>query len=349
MEKAEEVIAQLTPYLDINKILGPMPLLPSDKKEGEDFTDSPPHPTSATTLPLASQSRNTSHITKSPIDESWEVAADDEEDEDAAYLRTSMNKATLVDEDEGGSAAASGDRQRGTKVGTMTVTEALGFDINNNDATKKSNFAAMDPPPQFLGRASNFHILPLLERMSANNKSTPLMPHSEADIPGPFESPFQTDEPDYSKVDFKWPALDLQNKLIDAYFSRPNRDMPLLNEVVTRRTFANPSWQKEGFPAISVALGIFSVASRYMDDERLFTSKPEQAPLSLHWFKELQPLLFSQFPRFGPTVPYLQATLLSTICEFLLQDNDGLQLTSFLHHRHVCHSQSDDCKSLGLS
>lgn len=313
MEKAEEVIAQLTPYLDINKILGPMPLLPSDKKEGEDTADSPPHTTSAT-LTFADHSRNTSKASRSPNDESWEGA---EDDEDAAYLRTSMNKASLSEENVGRSSIASGDGQRGTpKMGTMTLTEALGFDSNSKNAPERSSFASSDAPAQFIGRASNFHLLPLLERMSMNNISTPLMPHSEVDIPGPYESPFQTEEPDYSKMDFKWPAPDLQSKLIDAYFSRPNQDLPLLNEVITRRTFSNPSWQNEGFSTITIALGMFSVASRYLDDERLLSPLPDRVPVSLHWFKELQPLLVNHFSQYGSTVPYLQATLLNTICEF---------------------------------
>jgi hypothetical protein len=318
MEKAEEVIAQLAPYLDANKILGPMPLLPSDKKEGEEDADSPP-PFSAPVVDQQLQSASLS--SRSPADDAWDGAEYEEEDEDAAYLRTSLNNATINDEEGIGFTNSKGKGQTGTNnIFSLTSSRARLFNSTATDVSspgRRSNNSSTDAPMQFLGRASHFHILPLLEKMSQNSNMPPVKvpERSEAGIPGPFEAPFQVEEPNYNQINFAWPAPDLQQKLIDAYFSRPNRDMPILNEVVTRRIFAKPSWPSDGYESIIVALGMFCVASRYTDDSRLLAEN--EHPVSLHWFRELQSLLVNQFPRYGAGVPYLQSTLLSTECEFL--------------------------------
>lgn len=318
MEKAEEVIAQLAPYLDVTKILGPMPLLPSDKKEGEEDGDSPP-PFSA---PSVGQQLQTAPLSsRTPAADAWDGPEDEEEDEDAAYLRTSLNNATINDEEGIGFTTVNSKGQTGTNnIFSLTSSRAQLFNSSTTDASspgRRSNNSSTDAPMQFLGRASHFHILPLLERMSQNSNMQPLhIPEcNDPDIPGPFEAPFQVEEPDYSQINFAWPAPDLQQKLIDAYFSRPNRDMPILNEVVTRRIFANSSWPSDGYESIVVALGMFCVASRYTDDPRLLSA--DEHPVSLHWFRELQLLLINQFASYGAGVPYLQATLLSTTCECL--------------------------------
>lgn len=314
MEKAEEVIHQLAPYLDLNKVLGPMPLLPAEKKEGEDEQDSPLlHPTFTSEEQISSLTLSNNRVTN---EISWEGNEDAEDEaEDAAYLRVSMGSVSLKDEEEMMEVGiTSKDPSNGEKKFFPIASNAIYSSTSNQpSSSRRLDSDKTDAPIQFLGKASNFHILPLLEKMSQNSEDTPLVPWSGKGIVNKLDPTPQQQPEDYSKIDFAWPEIDLQEILIDAYFSRPNHDMPILNEVVTRNTYRDSSWQSKDGGTLAVALGIFCVASRYVDDGRLI--RTDGTPISSYWSQKLQFLIPNLFPTSGGAVVHLQATLLSIICK----------------------------------
>ena len=314
MEKAEQVITQLAPYIDLDKAIGPMPVLPSEKREGEEEAPSTLHsaaPSEERSGDLSSSRASSgSQIVTGEIPEDEE----DEEDEDAAYLRVSMQSVSLCDEMPAHMVARiNKDSQKsGEKLFRFDST-GIGFDDASKERPLSTGGPGADPPLSFLGRASNFHIFPLLERLSQNNKGASLQPAETSEVLAGMDKTSQEEEVDYSKYDFAFPPYDLQQKLISAYFGRHNRDLPILNEVVTRRSLSRPSWEWKDGRTISIALGIFCVASRYMEDPRL--SLPDGTPAALHWHSSLTKLLHGDFTRSGTAMMFIQSTLLSIVCE----------------------------------
>jgi len=317
MEKAEETIRQLAPYLDLDKVIGPMPVLPSDKKEGEE--DSPLLASSAVN---SANPRNTStHPSRQASDQSLYEEVDNyeaEDDEDAAYLQVSLDNMNL---DEGMPAkmvaavnkkAPNHQQQEIFRIDS----NAVGFnDVSKDKVGPKTSAVVADAPMQFLGRASNFHILPLLEKMSQNNnKSAPLQPDETSEaLAGMICRDSQEKDKDYSSFDFSWPDSDLRQTLMNAYFGRHNRDMPILNEVVTRKMLNSPSREWKDGRTIMIALGLFSLASRYVEDDRLFL--PDGSTAGANWHKLQKVILTEEFPRHGTAVMFIQSTLMSITCE----------------------------------
>ncbi|UZJ51969.1 hypothetical protein CBS101457_001289 [Exobasidium rhododendri] len=303
MEKAEEMIRQLAPYLDLDSIIGPMPVLTSDKKDGE--ADSPP--LNPTLVGLQD-----GHIQRSrqPSDQAIGEDVDNyelEDDEDAAYLQVSLDNFNL-ELPKSSATQTTGQGYADSSRADTKATSALNashFDSGGKD----DEF--LDAPRQFLGRASEFHILPLLEKMSLNNKATtPLIAAETSGVIAEMicSSPTE-DGKDYSSFDFAWPANDLRQTLVDAYFARHNRDIPILNETVSRKLLSKPTWEWKDGRSLLIALGVFCIASRYVEDDRLTGS--DGIAMGTHWHKIQMTLLAEDFHQHGTAVMYIQSTLMS--------------------------------------
>lgn len=333
MERAEEVIAKLAPFIDINQALGPMPQLPGDKKEGGSGEDDTQGTSTVRTqseeqdrlYALATsteygQAYNASLSAKfDPTDASYEYYdEEDEEDEDAAYLHTQMRNVALEDAgaDQEGLVAAI--HKSAMKDAQDLFRIAPGGDSYTSPGTSQSTISS-ETPLQFLGRASTFHLLPLLDKKIAQSgNSTGISVHascddSETSSDDLVAEALRGETEDLSKYNIAWPAPELRKRLIDAYFKRSNRDFPVLNEVITRRWLSKPSSQWKDAGTMGIALGIFAIASRHCQDN--YQEGAEGNTSGPYWFKALNKLQADTYSRHGTSLMYLQGTVLSIICE----------------------------------
>ncbi|CEH18760.1 TRANSCRIPTION FACTOR PDR1-RELATED [Ceraceosorus bombacis] len=150
-----------------------------------------------------------------------------------------------------------------------------------------------DGPPQgvtsqFLGKASDFHLIDLLDRMSrddqrlqqrgiwgeANAMKSAKDPDGY-DFFTPSAATQQLSEQELDALD--WPEPDLEKKLIDAYFKRPHLDYPMINELKFRHDFDNRPDMRRRPDFVALCLGLFAVASRYVDDSRVCLNPNERA------------------------------------------------------------------------
>ncbi|BEJ14458.1 hypothetical protein CspHIS471_0402250 [Cutaneotrichosporon sp. HIS471] len=71
-------------------------------------------------------------------------------------------------------------------------------------------------------------------------------------------------------VDYSmWPDEELAARLIDSYFERVNRPMPLLNRVIFQRQYQSGLW-RTNIEFAKLCLMIFANGARYVDDERVY-------------------------------------------------------------------------------
>ncbi len=79
-----------------------------------------------------------------------------------------------------------------------------------------------------------------------------------------------TPRPQSASLSTIWPAPDLADKLMDAYFGRINRDFPCINEAQFRHDFANLSQRRDADPScLALACSVFMVGSLYVLDDRV--------------------------------------------------------------------------------
>lgn len=335
MERAEKLIIQLLPTIDLAKAIGPMPELPSEgKKEGEEGPSnlstnfSPmnndrqqdsnqfrmPSQQQQPGVPLNMHQGESSDMTNTTVD-SWQDGDDEyeefEEEEDAAFIRVMMDKVNIATAEPDSIIAAF------NKKGGKEVYE---FD-NREDSTGRSiarpsiTDGANDAPLLFYGKASGFHIVPHLNRIlkeeSGNNMYNSQSPSSDltpsfSDFGLPDESDL-----DLSKIVFKWPSKELEEKLIQLYFERANPQYPILNEIVFKKQMQKPDWKTDN-ELIMLALGVFATASRYLTDAEIEVM-PRLPGDGEHWAYLLKHLLERGIVPISSKITYIQSTLLCTI------------------------------------
>jgi hypothetical protein len=347
MEKAEVLIRQLAPYLEIDRVIGSMPSLSNEKKDNEG--ESPTVNTADSQDGPGQLSRQASdRITYEDIDDS-----EGEDDEDAAYLEISTRRSDMKD-----LSPMLTNVKRKSDAPNLNAKLTTSSERAGPSGSTDNQNAAMDVPRQFLGKASEFHMLPLLEKLSLNIKSaTPLKASDTSGVLAEMICVSPTgDGKDYSSYNFDWPDNDLRERLVDAYFARHNRDFPILNETVSRRMLSKATWEWKDGGSLLIALGILSVATRYVEDDRLH--RPNGDLMGSHWHKMQKLLMQEELYQHGTAITYIQAILIFITCEFcvlspLSLDSIGLilffHLSPFLIYRRCGCSQVFPRSRLDLS
>lgn len=127
----------------------------------------------------------------------------------------------------------------------------------------------------FFGHSSNFMLYPQLEKLTLgvpkSEKSTQRLRlvEDKCNIPDIYA---ESMGPPLEAINLHWPDPDLESKLVDAYFEHVHPSSPILNEAEFRYELAHnePEKRKER-DWLNLCLGVFSVASRFVDDDRLNT------------------------------------------------------------------------------
>ena len=111
----------------------------------------------------------------------------------------------------------------------------------------------------------------------------------------------------------------IEAKLVDAYFARPNRDYPLINEVSFRTELEDKSRRANDREWTMLAMSIFAVASRFVDDERVFDLTFE-ADDPMHtrgakWYNCFRMMMSGDLIWPSPALSHIQAMLLAVVCK----------------------------------
>ncbi len=95
-----------------------------------------------------------------------------------------------------------------------------------------------------------------------------------------------TPRPQSASLSTIWPAPDLADKLMDAYFGRINRDFPCINEAQFRHDFANLSQRRDADPScLALACSVFMVGSLYVLDDRVCAKAGHAHSSGMHWWQ----------------------------------------------------------------
>jgi hypothetical protein len=323
MERAERLIVQLLPNVDVDKAIGPMPELPSEsKKEGDEASAEDGHATnqassSSYTRDMSKRSSMHSHPHQEASDISrssagWDACGqhDDQgseadEEEDAAFIRIQMENVNLMGESE--TMLASFKNRQGSKVYDLRDFEQDPLDqVNDRDS---------QAPLLYYGHASGVHLFPALHRLARNDDdggSLPAPSPATSSAAGPsYEDAGLPNEPelDWSAIQFRWPTEAMQAKLLDIYFRRANPHFPVLNEVVFRKRLQQADWKTDDREACILSLGVFSLATRFVteDEERLYAPILAMAD---RWSTLQYVLLLRNVIPIGSSLDYIQSVLL---------------------------------------
>lgn len=193
-------------------------------------------------------------------------------------------------------------------------------------------------PASFIGNSSNFHLIPALEKMnpstdqftqaSARDRWKSTNDDSKTGQKGlrpmywsmpkclvvdPLNEPSATRDKEH--IAECWPEPDLEQKLIDAYFAAPHHSYPLLNEAIFRKELKDPA-RRADEDCLMVALSVFALASRYVDDDRVLDPTVKDDDIintrGVKWFNACRRLGYHLiWP--SPTLGHIQSMLLAVI------------------------------------
>ncbi|SNX87894.1 uncharacterized protein MEPE_06605 [Melanopsichium pennsylvanicum] len=90
----------------------------------------------------------------------------------------------------------------------------------------------------------------------------------------------------------KWPAPNLADKLLDAYFGRMNCDLPTVNELQFRQDYALLSLKSNDIDWLALAYCIFMVGSLYVSDERARANPKDKHLGGMQWWQAARDLIF---------------------------------------------------------
>ncbi|KAK0553404.1 Gypsy retrotransposon integrase-like protein 1 [Tilletia horrida] len=174
----------------------------------------------------------------------------------------------------------------------------------------------------FFGHSSNFMLYPQLEKLTLgvpkSEKSTQRLRlvQDKCNIPDIYT---ETMGPPLENIDLRWPEPDLETRLVDAYFQYVHPSSPILNEFLFRHQLANEPDRRQERDWLNLCLGVFSVASRFVDDERLntYSQQYEHARwlAGVQWMEARKALGFKLFHS-DVSLEQLQGVILSA---FFLQ------------------------------
>lgn len=345
MKRADALILQLAPGINLDERIGPYPQLPADKndakaKRGEQMsaatgttvpppTTSMPASSSALAFPNAGQdqkplaSGGNGSYAAADDDEEYDEVEYDSDGDDMAFVGGGLQQLSLGDHVRPQSninlvltANADVIQEGKSQVKMSPLSQRA-------SVSEQSGSQGTNRPSQFIGKASDFHMLPILQRLKADGS---------LDVGGArtrLRSQFWRTQ-DYldflpnkiEELDLHWPEPDLEAKLYDAYFARCNHEYPIVSEIMWRREIAKPGWRHDR-DLVRLALSIFAVGSKHVDDPRV-TNEQETGEYEAAGFKwhSAQVTLGMDFTQFAVPMPRIQSLLLSVIYMF------GTPLTS---------------------
>lgn len=293
MERMEQLLAQLAPGVDFTDRIGPMPRLPGeegDEKQAAAQPQGAPLPASA--APGAQGAGTGAHDPGAlrPLNalKSEDEADEDEDDiEDIAFV--SQHFAHASSESRG---TLPTDACPAIAISSGPLSWAQAKFIGRGGQAGP-NGAPLSGGSAFLGKASDFHLIELLDRVSldegrrrgstsggngALRKAFALEEMGQTSHRRMFEIVSSEHGADWKETDEElfWPEPDLEARLIDAYFARPHHDFPVINEWQFRKDHAGPPGRERQIQHVALALGIFAIASRYVDDPRVCFEEEER-------------------------------------------------------------------------
>lgn len=319
--KMEQLIASLAPGVDFTDRIG-KPIRRPDEKGDEGTNDINP-PAESTynksdpsianvSIERANSFRghgppfapmlSPSHAKSRSNSESAGHTSDEDSEDDIAFIESRFSEVNVDTQPTVPSVVATFDSSHSERI-------LLG------DA-KLDPFPQATPTHKFIGKASAMHSLPLLERLSSRNlKELGIQPtgarHEFWAVPSGFIDP----PGDPNKVSVDWPASDLADKLIDAYFGRMNREFPVVNEAQYRHDYANCPELRNEPEWLTLSFCIFMVGSHYVVDERVKAFADDPHSRGMHWWQAAKTLMYRNIRRQKPLL-HIQCMLLSTIFQF---------------------------------
>lgn len=177
-------------------------------------------------------------------------------------------------------------------------------------------------PVAFLGNSSTIHLVHGLEKMGGKGEVMKSMIDSMR--PEFWKNPTTImedrldparDAAELEDTMTAWPEPDLEKKLVDAYFRRAHHDNPILNEVTFRAELQDRSLRLDR-EFVMVAMMVFAVASRLIDDERvLCTPRSDDFlinTLGAKWHNSWKRLAFGTRGPSG-SLRYIQSFVLAVV------------------------------------
>ncbi|CAO1630620.1 unnamed protein product [Parajaminaea phylloscopi] len=278
MEKVERLLSELAPGVDFTDRIGPPVQLPEDK----DKDDSPRGAGASSGSAGSGLARNElAHcvLPADPAEREKFVAKlggrvpikseDADEDSDGSY---NDDEIALVQTCERPSENLADFKImiRGRADEETPTTPASRV----SDEEKKALLS--QDSVSFLGNSNTIHLVHGLEKM--RGQENVLQQLFTAMRPEFWKLPITLVDPPIAQDRRKealdaitaqvWPPLDLERKLLDLYFARINNDYPIVSESSFRAELTDPANRRDT-DWVMLAMSIFAVASRYVDDDRV--------------------------------------------------------------------------------
>lgn len=331
----EQLISTLAPGVDFTDRIGKPIRRPDDKgDEGTNDSTQPPqstpikaeHPLAANSVDRAnsfcasgasiSQMLSPSHAKScSNSDSINEQTSEDDSEDDIAFIETRFGEVNLRAQEPTASDRATFDSSRSERL----ILGGMPIDKPGSDTT---------PTHKFIGKASAMHSLPILERLSSKSFNE-LGIHPKGARPEYWAVPSGFIDPpvDPAVAVPAWPADDLANKLIDAFFGRMNREFPVVNESQFRHEYTSRPELRQDPEWLGLAFCVFMVGSHYVMDERVRAFPNDPYSRGMHWWQAAKNFMYRNV-RVQKPLLVIQCMLLSVLFQL------GLPLgasTSWLH------------------
>ncbi|KDN52186.1 hypothetical protein K437DRAFT_34553 [Tilletiaria anomala UBC 951] len=271
IEKLELLISQLAPGMDFTDRIGP-PVTLENAKEGLEAErnsrdDAGCNPVGA----LGHESRSASTF------ENAGTSDDDSEREGVAYLINAISKAAIDQDNQEESPCpdSSNPSQRMFLVSSTHRDDRV-LALGSSDSTY--TFNTRQEPIKFFGNSSGVALVVLIQKMSATLDT---MPAGKSEAINALERMLCFRGQEYDrlwmgrpkvldpKMDLLWPEADLEEKLLDTYFTYVHPRCPVVNEFFFRDELRSRPELRQNVDWVCVALGIFCLASRHLSDPRL--------------------------------------------------------------------------------
>lgn len=338
----EALIASLAPGVDFTDRIGKPIRRPDEKGDDGNHENNPSAessspkgdlPISPTTVrhpnlcnhPVSlSNMLSPSHAKSRSDPDSIHQLSDEDSEDDVAFIESRFGQVDLVTQPVTASRAGT--------AGTFDSSQAERLVLGESTkATKADSASSRDVPThKFLGKASAIHTLPLLERLSSKKyRELGFQPKGARaeywNVPSGFLDP----PSDTSVAISSWPAPDLADKLLDAYFARMHREYPMLNEAQFRHEYKNRPELREDPEWLALCFCIFMVASHYVrGDDRVLAFPNDPHSRGMHWWQAAKNLIYRNTQVSKPIVP-IQCLLLSTLFQL------GLPISASMAWLHL--------------
>lgn len=316
----EQLISTLAPGVDFTDRIGKPIRRPDDKGDEKsiDLNGLQEHSPTKSNTPIApltldrassfcghsvsfSQMLSPSHVkSRLDIESDLTQTSDDDSEDDIAFIESRFGHIDI-------------------KAQPVIASNSETFDSSSSermivgDQSKFDSASQTPPTHKFIGKASAMHSLPLLEKISSKSFNE-LGIHPKGARPEYWAIPSGFNDPPTSPgaVLSAWPAPDLVEILVDAYFSRMNREYPVINESHFRHELANRPELRHDLEWLPLAFCIFMVGSQYVDDVRVKAYPHDQHSRGMHWWQAARGLMFHN-ARVDKPLLRIQCFLLSTV------------------------------------